>query len=76
MTHPLEVEEAWQALAEAAGTPDQPSAETRAFLSWCEAGGYLVHITDDGITVDQRAPFDNETGQPSLDAAWRIEQVG
>lgn len=76
MAQPTEITESWQALAEAVGTPDQPTTETQAFLSWCQAGGYSVHVNADGITVEQPAGVDAETGQASRDAAWRVEQVG
>lgn len=76
MTHPAEITEAWQALAAAAGTPDQPSKTMADALAALEEVGFLIHITADGAAIaDATEPLDRD-GQTFLHGSLRIDQVG
>lgn len=70
MSHPTDVEAAWQALTVS------PSPETSALLAWIEEGGYTVEPQGGTVLVNQPAPVDHDTHQSSRDAAWQIVQVG
>lgn len=76
MTHPIEVEAEWQALAEAAGTPDQPSTVMQRGITALEEAGFLVHITADGTAIADAAEPADRDGQTFHHGSLRIEQVG
>lgn len=75
MAHPAEVTDAWQALAAAAGTPDQPSTVMQTALAALEEVGFLVHITDDGSAIADAAEPVDPDGQTFLHGSLRIKQV-